>query len=128
MKKQVSKTETCFYLKRACRQADEQVHIVRLNLRLVRRLVTHRLTASVASVCDDKAATVVRLASDGAQNSAAGIGAVARQNVDVQRAKAKGAVIARSVSEGKHLFAAAHADKSAIVFLKSLRFHKKFLS
>ena len=113
---------------RAGGEADEEIHIVGLDLCFMCRFVADGRAASFAAVRDDKALFVVGLTADRAQDAAAGIGAVARQNVDVQRAKAKGAVIARSVSEGKHLFAAAHADKSAIVFLKSLRFHKKFLS
>ena len=114
--------------KRAGSETDQEIHIVGLDLCLVCRLVADRCAALLAAVRNDKALFIVGLASDGAENTAAGILAVARQNIDVQRTEAEGAMVARGVPERQNLFSAACAEKSAVIFLKSLGFHKKFLS
>ena len=49
--------------------------------------------------------------------------AVARIDIEMQRAKAVWAVIARGVSERGHLLAAGGTDKSAVIFGKAFVFH-----
>jgi len=58
-----------------------------------------------------------------AKNSAAGIGSVTGVYINVERAKAKGAVIARGNAEGQDLLAAVFACKARVVFLESFFFH-----
>ena len=107
-------------------QADDQIGIVWLHLCFVRRFVARDLAAAVTAVHEDVAALGVGDGADGAKNTATGILTVSGVNVYVQRAKAKGAVIARGVAKRKNLFAAILANKATIVFLKSFLLHTHF--
>ena len=109
----------------SCRKSDEQIEVIGLDLCLVRRFVSDDLPASVTAVRDDKAALRVGVASKRAKKPAAGVGAVAREQVNVQRAETERAMVARAVSERKHGLSAVLADEAVIVFLKSLGFHNK---
>ena len=60
---------------------------------------------------------------DRTKNTLTLIGSVARIDVNVKRAKTEGTVISRGVAKRQDLFSAVFADKSRIVFLKSLVFH-----
>jgi len=60
------------------------------------------------------------------ENSAAFVCSVAGVYIDVERAKAEGAVVARGVAEWQNLLAAIFADKAVIVFCKAFRFHNYF--
>ena len=113
-------------LRFACRQADNQVGVIGLDLGFVSGFVARDLAATVTAVYEYITAFGVGNGADGAQNAAAGILTVAGVDVHVKRAKAEGAMVARGVAERKHLFAAVLADKAAIVFLKSFLFHCYF--
>ena len=80
------------------------------------RLVSNDLAATLASMDYYISLFGVGKRSYGAQNSAAFVCSVARVNVNVKRAKAKRAVIARGVAKRQNLFSAILADKSVIVF------------
>ena len=97
-------------------QLDNKIKIVGLDLCLVRRLVSDGLSAFLASVDYDVSLLCIRLRSCRAENSEAGICSVAGVYINVQRAEAEGAMIARGVSERKHLFTAIFANKSVVVF------------
>ena len=87
-----------------------------MNLRLVCGTVANGRTASFAAMNYDIAALRIRRSTGGAKNAAALVGAVAGVYINVERAKAKRAVISRGVTEGENLLAAVFAYKSAIVF------------
>ncbi len=61
-----------------CGEADEQVEVIGLDLRLVRRLVAHGRAAPLATVRDHKPLLRVGLASDRSEQPSAGICAIAR--------------------------------------------------
>ena len=111
-----------------CGEADNQAHIVGLDLRLVSRLVSHRPAASLTAVGDNISALGVGLSLDGTENSAAVVGSVTGVNIDVQGAQTEGAVVSRGIAEGENLFAAVLADKAVIVFGKSFVLHTISLS
>ena len=83
---------------RGCRQPNDQIHVVRLNLGFMRRFVAHLGTAFLASVIDDIAALWIGIDVIGAQDAAAAIRAVAGKDIHMQGAEAEGAVIARGVT------------------------------
>lgn len=110
------------YSVKPCGKSDEQVVVVTL-LTLEGSLVTHRLSAFVAAVDDDKSLLGVGESLYGTKNTLAVVGSVTGIYIHVERAEAEGAVISRGVSKGEHLSATVLADKACIVFLKSLVFH-----
>ena len=65
----------------------------------MRRLVSYHLAAHVTAMYDDVSLLGIGLCLDGAENAAAGIGSVTGVYINVQRAKAKRAVISRGVSK-----------------------------
>ena len=87
------------------------------------RLVSDYRATSVTAVYYDISLLGVGLCLDGAENTAAGVGSVAGVDINVERAEAEGAMIARGISEGEHLLAAVLADKAVIVFCESFVFH-----
>ena len=103
-------------------QADEQGGVVRLDLRLVRRATARDRAAPLAAMDDDVAAPRIGLDADRAHQPAAAIRPVAGQDVDVPRAEAEGAVVARGVAEGKDLSAAGKADEALVVFGEAFGF------
>ena len=110
-----------------CCEADNQAHIVGLDLRLVSSLVSHRPAASITAVGDNISALGVGLSLDGTENSAAVVGSVTGVNIDVQGAQTEGAVVSRGIAERQNLFSAGAADKAAVVFSESLVFHISIL-
>lgn len=100
----------------ACGQSDDEGGVVGLDLCLVGGLVADGCAATVTSVYDDVALLGVGLGLHGAENSAAGVCPVAGVDVNVERAKAERAMIARGVAEGQDLFAAVLADEAFILF------------
>ena len=76
------------------------------------RLVAHYGAAFVTAVDDDISALGVRLRFDRAKNSAAFVRSVTGVNIDMKRAKAEGAMVARRIAERKHLLAAILADEA----------------
>ena len=111
----------------ACRQLDDEVGVVGLDLCLVGGLVARDCAASVTLVDKDIASPCVRLCLDRAEYAATGVGSVAGVYVHVYRAEAEGAVIARGVAEGQNLPAAIHAGEAAVVLGKSLVTHSLWL-
>ena len=105
---------------------DDEIHIVGLDLCLVRRFVSDGLAAFFAAVDDDIALLRVGHSTDWAEYSAAFVGSVAGIHVNVKRRKTEGAVISRGVSEREHLASAIFADKARIVLFKAFFFHKSF--
>ena len=83
-----------FRLKSGGGELDDQVHIVGLHLGFVGGFVSYLSAAFVATVVNDVAAARVGIDVIGAKNAAAGIGAVTRENIHVQRAEAKGTMVA----------------------------------
>ena len=75
-------------------QTDEQINVVRLDGCFVCRAVAANLTALVATVENDIAAARVGLNTEGAEDAAAGIGAVAGEVVNVERAETARAMVA----------------------------------
>ena len=63
---------------------------------------------------------------DRTEDPAAGIGAVAGVDIDVQRAKATRAMIAGAVAQGLDGQTAIFAYKGIVIFRKSFLFHKIF--
>ena len=96
----------------ACGEADNQVGIVGLHLCLVGGFVARDFATTVTAVDEDVATLGVGKGADGAENAATGVGAVAGENVYVQRAEAEGAVVARGVAKGQYLTAAVLAYKA----------------
>ena len=78
--------------------------------------VAASLTAELAFVRDDVAAPCIRLGIDRAHRPFAGILTVSRHDIDMERPKAKGAMVARGVAERLDLAAAVGTDKARIVF------------
>lgn len=110
-------------LSQSCGQLNYEVHIIRLHLSLVRRLVSYYGTASVAFVYDDIPLLRVRLCLDRTENSAATVCSVAGVYIHVQGAQAKRTVVARGISEGENLMAAVLAYEAVVVFCESFIFH-----
>ena len=111
------------YSDRSGGELDYQAHIVGLCLCLVRRLVSDGRAALVTTVNDYIAALGIGKRAYRAKYSAAIILSVTGVYINVERAKAEGAMIARGVTERKHLFFAILADESVVVFGESFRFH-----
>ena len=99
-----------------CRQLDDKVGIIGLYFCLVRRLVSDDGSALLALMDNDVTPLWVGLRFDRAKYAAAWVGSVAGVYINMQRAQAKGAMIARGVAEGKNLTAAALTCKAVIVF------------
>ena len=102
---------------------DDKLHIVGLDLRLVCRFVSHDGSAPLATVNDYITALGVGERSYRAKESCAVILSVSGVYVNVKGAKAKRTVIARGISERKHLSSAILAYKSVIVLRESFVFH-----
>ena len=85
----------CFFdLSVFCRgELDDEIHIVGLDLCLVRRLVSDDLAAPLASVYDDEAFFRIGLGTYRTQDAAAGVCSVAGVNIYVQRAEAEWTMI-----------------------------------
>ena len=105
------------------RQADDQVGIVGLYLGFVCRFIARNLTATVAAMHENIAALGIGDGADGAENTATGVLSISGVNINVERAKAEGAMIARGVAERKHLSSAILAGEAVIVFCESFSFH-----
>ena len=80
------------------------------------RATARDFTASFALMDNNEASLGIRLDLNGAKDTVAGVGSVTGVYINVERAEAEGAMIARGVSEGEHLFFAVSADESVIVF------------
>ena len=96
-----------------------------MDLGVVSGAVTAELTAFGTTVDDDIAVAVfdVGLGADRLQFTAAGVGAISRVDVHVERPETKRAMVARGIAEREHLFFAMCANKAAIVFGESFLFH-----
>ena len=112
-------------LKFSCRELDEQIDVIGLDLGFVCRAIASDLTAFVAFVDDDISFFRVRFHADGAEDTAAGVGAVAGIDVHVQGTEAFGAMIAGAVTKGFYFKAAVFADERIVVFGKAFLFHGK---
>ena len=108
------------FLKLPHRKFNNQIHIIRLNLCFVGSLISAYRAAFFASADDDVTLLCVDLREYRLKNSAAIGHTIAGVDVQMERMETEGAVIARRVTEGKNLFPAVDADKSAIVFCKKL--------
>ncbi len=82
------------------------------------------MSAPLAAVRYDIAAPRVRLDLDGTHDAAAPGSPVAGIYVNVERAEANGAMVARRVTERLDLCAAVCADKAAVIFSKPFFIHK----
>ena len=82
-----------FYLIVSCGQLDEKVGIVGLDLGFVSRFVSYNGSALLAAVNDYITALRVGECLHGAENAAAGICAVSRVYINVERAKAERTMI-----------------------------------
>ncbi len=106
-----------------CCQADEQLFAVGLILCLVRGAVTAQFSAHGASVDDHKSSACIGLYADRFHLPAALVGAIPRVDVHMQRPQAKGAMIARGIAQRNYFLSAMRANKTVVVFRKSLLFH-----
>lgn len=97
-------------------QFDNKVEVIGLDLCLVSRLVSDDSAAFFALVENYKSALRIGLCSAGAKDSTAFVSSVSGVYINVERAEAEWAVVARGVSQGEHLFFTVGADKSVIVF------------
>ena len=104
-------------------ELDDEVHIVGLNLCLVRRLVSDGFAAFFAAVDDDISLFGVGHRADGAENTSTLVGSVAGIYIYVQRRETERAVVSRGVAEGLYALAACGTYEARIVFRKSFRFH-----
>ena len=86
-------------------------------------LVPDDRTAFVATVNDNIAAFGVRKRSYRAKYSTAIVLSVTGVYINVERAKAEGAMIARGVTERKYLTSAILAYEAVVVFCESFCFH-----
>lgn len=105
------KSRYCGGLRLLCRQLNDELHIVGLAFRFMRRLVAPDGTAFCASVNDDKSLFAVRQCGNGLHKTAAVGGSVAGVYIEMNRPQAKRAVIPRGVAERLNLPAAMSADK-----------------
>ena len=94
-------------LSHTCRELNEKLGVVGLDLRLVGGSVADGLAALFASVDYDISAARIGLCAYRHEKSAAGVGSVTGIYVNVQGMKAEWAVISRGVAE----------RQSALVFL-----------
>jgi hypothetical protein len=107
----------------ACGQTNDEVGVIGLDFGFVGGFVARDFTATVAPMHKNITTLRVGNGTDGAKNTATGVGAITRENVYMQRAKTKGTMIARGVTERENLFATILANKTTIIFLKSFLFH-----
>ena len=105
-------------------QLYQKVDIVGLDFRGIGGLIADGRAAFIAFIDDDISLFRVGENLNGAEDSAAVVGAVAGVYVYMNRTKAMGAVVAGGDAEGFHLESAVFADKAVIVFLKAFFFHK----
>ena len=101
-------------------EGDEKVDVV-----IRGRAATAKLAALFTAVGDDKAFFGIGLALDGLKPTLTLAGAVAGVFIDMYRPKTVRAVVAGGIYQRRHLFFAVLADKTAVIFCKSLGFHKK---
>ena len=120
-------TKTVKSIPQACGEANEEGPVVGLRFSVIGGAITADLAAFGAAMDDDVAVAVfgIGLGADGLHLTAAGIGAIAGVDVDVEGPEAEGAMIARGEAEGCDLFLAMRADESAIVFGKPFLFHER---
>ncbi len=104
-------------------QLDEQIDVVGLDLGFVCGAVAADLAAFVAFVNDDVSFFGIGFHADGAENAAAGVGAVTGVDIHMKRAKAFGAMVAGAIPEGLDLKSAVFADEGIVVFGESFLFH-----
>ena len=102
----------------------QKVDIVGLDFRGVSGLIADGRAAFIAFIDDDISLFRVGENLNGAEDSAAVVGAVAGVYIYMNRTKASGAVVAGSDAEGFDLKSTVFADKAVIVFLKAFFFHK----
>ncbi len=112
-----------FILYLSAGKLDDVVYIVGLYFCFVSRFVSVYLSAFVAFVEDDIAFFRVRKRFYGAHDAAALTSPVPGVDVNVERAEALGAVVARCVAEREHLKAAVGADEAVVVFGEKFLFH-----
>jgi hypothetical protein len=117
------KASGCFALV-ICRKLDYKVEVIGLHLCLVSRFVSRNLAAFFAAVNDHVALFRVDLHADGLKCAAALRGAIAGVDVQMERPKAEGAVVARAVAQRLDLLAAMRAKEARIVFGEPFLFHK----
>ena len=108
----------------ASRQFNDQADIVRLYVSLVSRFATAKLAASLTSGYDDISFLQIRLGGYRLQFATARVGSVSGIDIHMERPKAKGAMIPRGISQGKHFPAAMSAGKAVIKFREAFLFHK----
>lgn len=107
----------------SCRECDNLPQIVGLDLHVVGRLITAQLAAFLASVDDDISLLGIGERRHRLQSAAAIAGSVPGVHVQMERPQAKRAMIAGSLLQRQHLLPAVRANKSAVIFGKSLYFH-----
>ena len=98
----------------------QQVQVIRLNLCLVCRAVSFYRAAFFAFVNDDISLFRVGFHPYRAHDTAAWISSVSRVYIDMERAEASRAMIARTVAERLNLKPAVFADERVVVFCKKL--------
>ncbi len=109
-------------------ELDYQTEIVRLDPCLVRRLATAYRSAFYAFVGDYISALRVGLGKDRLHIPSALAGAVAGVFIEMPRPKAEWTMVSRGVAKRLHRPTAMRADKSAVIFRKSLALHIKHLT
>lgn len=110
----------------SCCERDYQINIIRLDLCFMRRATAHRAAAFFAAVGDDVAFLAVGICTDGNKQTAAGVFAVARHYIHMNRAETARAVVSRRVSERKDRKPTVAAHKAVVIFLKFFALHKIF--
>ena len=89
----------------------------------MRRAVTRDRAAFLTFMYDNISFLRIHFCGYRLHYAAAFVRSVSRIYVNVERAEAERAVISRRVAEGKHLFTAIFADKTAVVFRKPFALH-----
>lgn len=121
----LSAKENRLYLS-AC-QLDDVIYVVRLNFRFMRGFVAVNFAAFGAFMENDVTLFRVGERFYWVHDAAAFTGSVAGVYVNVKRAKAFGAMVARGIAEGQNLKPAVCTDKTVVVFCEKLLFHVFFL-
>ena len=101
-------------------QTDQKIHVI-----ILLRAIVLFCTANGTLVSDHKSLFGMGQYCMRLHQAAANAGAVSGKFIHVKRPQAIRTVISRGIYQGRNLFFAVTADKSAVVFGKSLRFHKK---